>query len=156
MQAPLQKKDKSGIIICPRCHAENFTSQTMCGRCGLVFSKGTVKKGEKREEKADNPFAAGSHTHGGIVQPPQLPGESGRGAQASVGPAMGGEGGGNGDEEAPSEPPKPKRPDTLPEKGATEGPLREAGHASLCPMCGAGVKDGLRRCPNCGLKLGQK
>ena len=149
MQAPLQKKDKSGVIICPRCHAQNFTHQTVCGRCGFVFSKGT-EKGEKKEEKANSPFSSGSHSHDGAVQPPPLPG-----SQEAGGQSMGGEGEGSGAEETPPAPPKPQRPKHLPEKGATEGPIREMSGAPVCPHCGAELKEGLRRCPRCGFKIGR-
>ncbi len=163
MQAPLQKKDKSGVIICPRCRAQNFTHQTVCGRCGFVFSKGTEKG--RKEEKTNSPFAAGSHSHGGVAQPPPVPGEQVTGGNRRHGAfgepsasadAAGGKGEGGGDEETPPAPPKPKRPDTLPEKGATEGPIREMSGAPACPHCGAELKEGLRRCPRCGFKIGQK
>lgn len=169
MPEALQKihnKDKSGIRFCPRCHAQNLTAQTVCGKCGLVFSGGTEKKGGKD----GNPFA-GSHAHGGAAQPPPLPGSPGMGGNRKPGafgepsaPAdaageeegNGGEAGGSGEDDKPPQQPKPKRPDTLPEKGATEGPIREMSGAPACPHCGAELKEGLRRCPRCGFKIGKR
>ena len=148
MQAPLQKKDKSGIRFCPRCHAQNLTAQTVCGRCGLVFSSATVKKSEKK----GGHFAPEQSAHARATQRLGFPDLSAFG---------GGEGGGDegagGDEETPAEEaPKPKRPNTLPEKGATEGPIREMSGAPACPHCGTEMKDGLKRCPRCGFRIGKR
>ena len=159
----IHNKDKSGIRFCPRCHAQNLTGQTVCGKCGLVFSQTTEKKGEKtgspfasggaQGEQAETSSAVYGHNHSGASRPPPLPGEQGIGGSGQSG---GGEEGTGGNEEAPSEPPKPKRPDALPEKGATEGPIRETGGSPICPHCGAELREGLKRCPRCGFKIGKR
>ena len=143
----MQKKDKTGIIICTRCHAENLTSQTACGRCGFVFPKGTQKKNGKPDTGAFGPPGMKA-----------VPSASAN-AQSSNLSAIPGmlefsdrEGGSDDDANSPALDVKPKRPKTLPEKGATEGIHKEVGQNVHCPRCGADLKAGVTRCPRCGFK----
>ena len=136
----MQKKDKTGIIICIRCHAENLTSQTACGRCGFVFPKGTQKKNGEPDTGAFGPPGMKAVPSASVNTQPMMP-------QA---PEFGG--GDLGDEGGSPLDVKPKRPKTLPEKGATEGISKDVGQNVHCPRCGADLKAGVTRCPRCGYK----
>ena len=136
----MQKKDKTGIIICTRCHAENLTSQTACGRCGFVFPKGTQKKGSQKPQP-------GSFGPMGVKPIPATPAPN-----LSAIPGMPEIGGDGDDGNPPSLDTTPRRPKTLPEKGATEGIHKEVGQNVHCPRCGADLRADVKRCPHCGFK----
>jgi ribosomal protein L40E len=137
MQAQMHKKDKSPVIRCPRCHAENLAVQSRCGKCGYVFPTKGSFKGERKGEN-DNGMGDGM----GAPVPPPIPGS--------------GIGGGieNPDPPASDEPPKLTRPKHIPESGVSEGLVKSRGQWMSCPRCGADVKPDAKRCVRCGHRPG--
>ena len=142
------KKERSNIIICPRCGAGNLANQSACGRCGLVFPKENVQfKGKKGE------FGPGERGEPGAAPPALIP-PSLPGAPRGNPPAI--QEGGNGEEDGtggePARPEPPKRPKQLPEKGATEGIVKGDSLSLSCPRCGMDVRADAKRCSHCGFK----
>ena len=136
MQAHVHKKDKIPVIICPRCNAENLVIQSQCGKCGYVFPKDTPYK------KSDAGRAMLERTpRRNPLNPMAPPSQQEMDAQE-----------GEGGEEGGSVIPKPVRPKSIPERGASEGLRIARGKWLLCPRCGADVAQDAKRCSRCGWK----
>jgi len=129
------KKEKTNIVICPRCGAGNLASQSACGRCGLVFPKDKATHKGKEGELPGTPS----------MIPPSLPGAPRGNPISSLGDNEGGE-------DAPEEPQAPKRPKQLPEHGDSEGISKETSGSMSCPRCGMDMRADSKRCPHCGFK----
>ncbi|MDE1798390.1 MAG: zinc-ribbon domain-containing protein [Candidatus Micrarchaeota archaeon] len=139
MQAQVHKKEKSPVVFCPRCHAQNLASQSRCGKCGFVFPVKDAYKGEKKGVMPGRPAAAPASTS--TANP------MGMGA-----PPGALEAGGESRADGAGEPSKPTRPKSIPEKGVSEGLLSSRGQWVNCPRCGADLKPDAKRCIRCGYK----
>lgn len=136
MQAQVQKKDKSPVVRCPRCGAENVAAQDRCGRCGFVFPVEKAHRGQRVGARA-----------------PMMPG----GAPPTAGapePSFSGGDWMDGTEMAePGQPPSgPVTPKKLLSRGVSEGLVRDRGAWKNCPRCGADLKPDAKRCIRCGFK----
>lgn len=151
MQAQMQKKDKSPVVFCPRCHAQNMASQSRCGKCGYVFPTKGSYKGEKKGKMPGAPDA-GAPPMVPAANPAPAGGPMGMGGGPAGG--MGGEGGEGQPSGGSDEPPKLTRPKAIPEKGVSEGPMASHGNWVTCPRCGADLKADAKRCSRCGYKPG--
>ncbi len=139
MQAQMSKKEKSPVVFCPRCHAQNLASQSRCGKCGYVFPAKGAYKGEKKGQMPGMP-------------PPMVPVSTPMPGSGGMAGEMGGVEGQPGAEA--EEPPKLTRPKHIPEKGVSEGPMASHGKWLSCPRCGADIKPDAKRCVRCGYRPG--
>lgn len=170
MQASIfKKKGSSHVIKCPRCGAENLTSQSHCGKCGFLFPK---EEKDAHKDRKDSPGGAAV-------------GFGSSGGSAGAGNSFGGSGGSAGGSAPPPAPPRAlggppitqgtdsDQPVQVDEQGnpveapkiltahqkmdtSTEGVIKERGQWMKCPRCFADVKADSIRCMHCGTRFKKK
>ena len=105
MQAQMTKKEKTPVVFCPRCHAQNLATQKQCGKCGYVFPAKGSFKGEKRPAMPGTLPAANAPGPMAPAAPNQM-----FSGQSSAPAAQ---------EENGEEAPKIERPKAIPQSGKT-------------------------------------